>query len=479
MEWMRRIWVGLLMLIGWVLIVPGGVFAEEGDVKDSSGAKPNVVVILIDTLRADRIHAERNGRAVMPNLAAFAGTCTEFTHAVAACSWTRPSMASLFTGVYVDVHQIAYTFKKVDLKNPNSDFLSKEWLTLPEYLAGNGYDNYAFVTNANLSMPVGFGQGFAPDRYVFANNARAEEVTDRSLKAISALKPPFFAYLHYMDPHVPYDPPKAVLGELGDLPAIAPEDKNIFNSFYTFFLKKSFRANKKVKETDIQRLSEAGRERVRMLYDLECFYADRHVGRLINELLGKYPETIFIVTSDHGEEFWRRGGMGHGSTLYEEQIAVPLLVHKPGAVAQKVTRTTETMGLLPTLSTLLGFPSLEHWQGPNWFAPEHMGDRPSFARTYGLFESHGIDVEAVWKGGMKMIRDNGMSKTEVYNLEDDPLEQNDLSAVNIEWMQLGMELLDTHRASNTRLREAGIAPVEAQLDPVMLDQLKVLGYLGD
>src|SRR5690606_30515824 len=127
--------------------------------------KPNLLVIVIDTLRADRIEAVRAGAEVMPRLKAFASGGRMFTHAVSPASWTRPAMASLFTGVYPEAHHVIFSADPAKPNEPTADSLSLQFETLAEFMQGAGYRTAGVQTNANLIESFGFAQGFDTYEY--------------------------------------------------------------------------------------------------------------------------------------------------------------------------------------------------------------------------------------------------------------------------------------------------------------------------
>ena len=238
---------------------------------------PNIVFVVVDTLRADRLD-----KAWMPETRAWAESGLLFTDVVANASWTRPSVASLFTGLRPETHGA------VD----QADHLSPEISTLAEELAAGGYDTVAFVTNFGaVGAEFGFDQGFAEffeiDGTPEHRTARAADVKDRIDGWLSKRSHarPLFLYAHFLDPHDPY---------FGFSPS---------------------------------RL----RSRVREAYAGELEYFDGEFTQLrkrIAEQLG--PNTIVIFTSDHGEALGEHGMLGHGSSLYPEQADIPLAVVGPG-----------------------------------------------------------------------------------------------------------------------------------------------------
>ena len=268
----------------------------------NTGIRPNVLVYLIDTLRADHLGVYGYSHETSPEIDALAADGVVFTTAVAQSAWTRTSVASIFTGVHPRSHAV----------NGRSDSLAPEAATIATLLAEAGYGTGAYVTNANVASNFGFDLGF--DTFLHLREQDTGEVhiqsdvlTERAIMWLQDrdTSRPFFLYLHATDPHSPYTPRSPYrerfvpsrkhpelyrTRELGPMPLDREETREI--------------------------LSE-----VVGLYDAEIAFNDHHFGRLIGwlEETGLYDSTLIIVTSDHGEEFLDHGRWGHGGTLYEEQ----------------------------------------------------------------------------------------------------------------------------------------------------------------
>lgn len=285
---------------------------------------PNIVFVVVDTLRADRLD-----EAWMPATRAWAESGVLFNDVVANASWTRPSVASLFTGLRPEGHGAL----------GQEDHLPPEITTLAEELAAGGYDTVAFVTNFGaVGAEFGFDQGFAEfleiDGTPEHRTARAGEVTDRIDAWLSKRSDarPLFLYAHFLDPHDPY---------FGFSPS---------------------------------RL----RSRVREAYAGELEYFDGEFTQLrerIAEHLG--PNTIVIFTSDHGEALGEHGMLGHGSSLYPEQADIPLAVVGPGLSPGQSDARLEGHDLFDLTLALAFDPGLDL---PEWAASR---DRPTrFSSVY-------------------------------------------------------------------------------------------------
>jgi arylsulfatase A-like enzyme len=477
--------IALLILVaggGWIAAGRLSRAATPGTPAPAGGAlahKPNVVLVMVDALRADRLSCY-GGNAPTPNLCRIArdgGTIySGFSHA----SWTRPATASLLTSLVPSSHQ---TMVKAAVLPSNVD-------TLAEAFQRAGYATGAFVSGMDLSAGFGFAQGFGeyhelgPD-YAFGARESSSKLALHQIfrRAHSSLAPSirvsdfyqdsaalnrhafafldrhgasrFFLFLHYMDPHDPY-----------------------FEHPYN---------GRGVDRTTNPHPPASEAQRMRELYVGEIAYLDDHFGRLIAKLeaLGLYDESVIALVADHGEEFQEHGGYWHGLTLYDEQIHVPLLVKwsksAPAAPPDARGEPARLIDVAPTLLARAGVAVPPAMQGvdlavlPEARAP---GDRIVFAE-----ESHGGNVlRAVRTGRWKWIEANagnprGLPKQALFEVELDPGEQ-----VNVVEREPGTAAELARQASDYEARaKAGIvgSAVAAQVSPEECAQLKQLGYVED
>lgn len=306
---------------------------------------PDVIVYMVDTLRADALGSYRGEPGRTPHFDRAASEGVRFSRAYANSSWTRPSVASLLTGHYPRTHGA----------NGRFDRLRNDLPTLPEILRQRGYETVAIITNPNLASTFGFHRGFDHflELYEPVDQLRpiepqeliapAERVVDTTLEWWRRpRKKPLFLFVFSIDPHAPYTPP-------------APFDQ-LYDSDYSGTIDGSFES--------LFRLAIAGKaadprdvRHVRALYDGEVAYADHHFGRLLAELdrSRSQPAPLLIVTADHGEEFLEHGKLDHGQTLYEEVVRVPLLILWPGRIAPRTLDTPVSLvDLFPTVLSLVG-----------------------------------------------------------------------------------------------------------------------------
>ncbi len=448
-------WVGLLLLAG------GCKAPVEPEVS------PNVVLVVMDTLRADRLDATRNGKAVMPFLSRMAASGTAYRHAISPSSWTKPTMASLFTGLSPEAHGVIYSARQEDPAHPTSDRLSESHVTLAEQLQARGYRTWGYQTNANLTAALGFAQGFVAGDYHFANGAPASQVTALSLAAATEFAAPFFLYAHYMEPHAPYHVPEGLAHALGPQPEMTAYDREVLGDdgrFMAYYMDQVQTALGLQPAPTLPDLSPEGKEGVHHRYDLECLAMDQAIEGLVTGIQSVYPNTVFLFVSDHGEEFWERGGMGHGTTLFQEQVHVPYFWVGPRVPQQEIKTTVSTQ--------LLGQQLLDYLDGKaDWEKPVSSATVYSFSR--GPWPALGVQVEGVYRDGYSYLVDRRTETTSLFNLERDPKEAQDLATIAPERVRAFADLLEEHRTLD------GGAVDGAPLSEADRERLEALGYVDN
>jgi len=312
--------LGLGVLLGLLACSPAGPDAEppaEGE------RPPNIVLIVLDTVRRDRLSLYGYERPTSPNLDALARSSRTFRRAYSTSSWTAPAHASLFTGLYPAAHGVTQRDWRLD----------ESLTTLAELLAGRGYETLAVVSNAMLSAEWGFAQGF--ERYLdawqtsrerFANNrllaaTRVDEVAaDLLAELLAERRPerPLFLFVNLIGPHSPYNSCGAHCGRFVSDASVKRQG---------FGLAEHYRRPEPFSPEEIQHLSE--------LYDAEVTKVDEILGRIVETLRsrGVLDDALLVVTSDHGEAFGEGGHLGHRFNVREVTTAVPLLLHRPALFA--------------------------------------------------------------------------------------------------------------------------------------------------
>ncbi|MEM1249630.1 MAG: sulfatase [Acidobacteriota bacterium] len=294
---------------------------------DCSTAR-NVIVYLVDTLRADRTGVYGYGRGTTPRLDAFAQQSLVARHAVAQSPWTRPSVASIFTGLTTLSHGV----------NARNGVLSEELVTLAEILGESGFATAGIISNPNVAGRFGFRQGFDTYDLLRSRRNRAKDVSEEALQWLAGRdsERPFFLYLHTIDPHGPYQPEEPYREQFA--PAVGAPEK-----YRRPFMRRLVRGE----EVDTERVSRDLSD----LYDGEIAQNDAAFGNLLDQLdtLGLSDSTAVVFLSDHGEEFYEHGRWEHGRSLYGEVLDVPLILRLPGCSAQPLVGLSQHVDLLPTL----------------------------------------------------------------------------------------------------------------------------------
>ncbi|RLA94931.1 MAG: hypothetical protein DRG25_01455 [Deltaproteobacteria bacterium] len=333
------------------------------------GKKPNVVVLLLDCVRQDHLSCYGYKRKTSPNIDKLAKWGCKFNFAISQSPWTAPSVASLFTGCYPATHGAGLPFENKMFYFKASSTIRGPLESLPlmsEIFKDNGYETYFFSANALVNDNF-YKRGCRS--FVCKNKVNAEEVINYAIKNIQKFKgtkKPFFIYLHFMDSHEPLQPPEPYFNLFQ------------FNGLKNTKIHKNWRFGKvdKQKGHDYSIYKE---QRI-CVYDGSIRYADEQIGRLIGEMkkMGIMKDTIFVVMADHGEEFWEHAeleaafyhdprkmtGIGHGHTLFQELLHVPLIFAGPGVPAGKaINQPVRIIDILPTILELTDIPIPEHLEG--------------------------------------------------------------------------------------------------------------------
>lgn len=491
---MLRAWGSPVVVGGLCGVLALGTFlmgnpAEARDLpplRNAPDGAGNVLFIVVDTLRADHLPQYGYDAVETPALDEFANDAIRFNMAFANASWTRPSFASILSGRLPSNHGV---MAKVDA-------LPGEITTLPEALQEAGWQTRGIATNYNVSPYFNFHQGFdqyeymEPEFVLGADDAAAKLLLVQTLKRViekveaklghvapgSAYRDaetvnarvlewldeteqqgearegagsPWFFFVGYMDPHDPYYP--------------HPYDGTGY----------SRAANQRPDPSEAPRLME--------LYDGEIEYWDSQFGALIEDLKrrGLYDDLTIVITSDHGEEFCEHGGFWHGTTLYDEQIRVPLFVKLPGNTRGGTTigHWTQSIDLMPTVLRLLDLEVPEGVQGGDVFEGTD--------RVYAEESHEGNVLESVRErrgtDEWKIITANqgnprGLAAIELYRPDYDPGEQQNLAEESREQVTSLIEVLDEERA---RAHEGAASGEAVDLEGEAAERLQAIGYMGE
>lgn len=430
---------------------------------------PNIVLISIDSLRADRLGIYGADRDTSPAIDALAAEGALFETAVAPSPWTLASHVTLFTGMPISTHRVSAPDKKLDsARRP-----------LAQHLAELGYKTAAFVSAPFLDRAYGVDRGFetyvnfqgvdteafppTPAAHQRSHRDRsASEVVDAALawmKNDAAGPQPWFLFVHIWDVHFDYDPP-------------APYD-SMFDPDYTGNLDARFLNHNPAVHAG---MSTRDLNHIRALYDGEIRWVDSQLDRLFVALRQRErSEPILIsLVADHGEEFYEHGNKSHFKTLFDESLRVPWIVRYPGVVEPGI-RIGGVAGLedvAPTLIGLAGLAPLAEASGHNLEGPLKTGGKATRPQLlhFGLQRGlRGPDWKVTYRTDTKEALH--------YDLNLDPLEQAPKPAAEAAPKRLARLLNRLNKAYSTGETLHWDAPSELDLDPSTSERLRDLGYI--
>ncbi|MFN0206701.1 MAG: sulfatase [Planctomycetota bacterium] len=444
----------------------------------STASRPHVLLISIDTLRADALSTYGAPAGSAPALDAFAKESIIFENAIAASNYTAPSHATMLTGASPPVHGVINTLRSAPRKIP------KSIPTIAERLAGVGYATGANTAAGYVTKPFGFDRGFE----VFTEKF---EATEKKIKpaldwfqSLPAGKSGFY-FLHTYETHAPYLPKQAEARSLStkypksDIPnrlaAIfaLPEEQQLPRGHGILF-----HEEKKFTENDIECLRE--------LYRMTVLSVDAAIGSLLQDLRAKgiLKDTIVIITSDHGEEFREHKMLQH-EQVFDEIIKIPLLIRLPDARrgGVRVATTFPAADLTPTILELLSLPPSSHIDGKSrkqlvlGGKTTEVNDR---AFAFG-FRSEINKTAVVRTPALKLLEhkgENGRTWDEIYNLKADPKESEKLPSAKIPHAATLIEMLKLQRGVWAAMFEHHAPNAESGLlDAKSLEELNGIGYI--
>ena len=460
---------------------------------------PNVLLITWDTVRADHLSLHGYERNTTPNLDKFAATATVFPRAAASGDMTLSTHASIFTGVSVRSHRAHFDTPDFPEGRP----LSPKFDTLAEQLAGHGYRTIAIAANhAYLTDDFGMSQGFdyfnssaavpplgKAESYFLRQGIRdvlalfvprkmydplyrnAEEINAEAIQLVKQIKTsnaPIFMFLNYMDAHDPYLPPPPYDTEYPG------KDENFHSKLFHYLAEDIMKGNRTITTQE--------REHLDSQYDGAIAYMDNQFGQLIAALkeTDLYDETLIILTSDHGEVFGERRLFGHGISVYQDQVHVPLVIKFPNQSHGKVNANlVSSIDILPTILEIAGIEASSQLQGQSLNSENIRRSQPVVSEhfTAGFLLTwserfRGTD-RALFDGDLKIIRSSGDHR-ELYNLAKDPDEQIDLSgSVRTSLDELDMALDGWLVTSMPRFTDE----VTDKNTQETVERLKTLGYV--
>lgn len=436
---MIRSGFGLGLCVAVLLTVAG---CERPAETSGDEQRPNLVLIVIDTLRADRLAFYGHGADTTPFLTSLAERSRLYTNAHSTSSWTAPAMASLFTSLHPFQHGMHIAKLSPDRASFEVKVLPAGAPTLAESLRARGYKTFGVTDNQNVSEKPGFDRGFDRFSSTQYESALVVNKTLMSWRDDILSSQPFFLYVHYMDPHLPYHEREPWYGQH----PLAGKEGDFDDSLAR--------------------------------YDSELRFVDQHLA----ELFGGFDwpaDTVVVLTSDHGEEFGDHGGEQHGRTLYGEVVDVPLLMYAPSRWSgEKIDRRASLVDIAPTLLALSGHPG----------EPGHVG-HSLLPGTADPDDDRSIYTQLIWEetpgkgkapqesrgviqGSFKLL-DHQDQPDQLFDLRSDAGETRSVAAEHPDVVTRLSADLNEAVESAPRF-EPGIARIP--LDRKKVEKLKALGY---
>ena len=426
---------------------------------------PNLLVVTLDTTRADHVGAWGYFRDTTPVLDALARDSIVFEAAIAPMATTLPSHVSLFTATAPGEHGVL-----ANQTQGGQRFVAAPGLRpIAAIAAERGYDTAAFVSAAPLKRESGIEAGFATFDEPADPNRPSAETVGAAIDWLARARVPFLLWVHLYDAHWPYHVPRSHAGRyrtdadlereialrripahaLRPLPGVVDDARETFNA-----------------------------------YDAALRYQDEQLGRLLEALrdAGRWDDTAILVIGDHGEGLCQHGEAGHGST-WVEQLHVPLLMRVPGEPPRRVAGQISVMDALPTFLALVRAPELRfppgQPSGRDALAPG-AAPRPILSQDTGR-ERAGPHRVALTAGRWKYFRieDDGSVRDALYDLASDPYELTDVADHHADRVAALRRLAEAQLAAESARGEAlrsGLPPETRPLDPEIAKQLEALGY---
>ena len=456
-----------------------GLLILAGSCRTSEEPPPlNLILVSIDTLRADHLDSYGYQRATSPAISRLAVEGILFEQAFSQSPKTATSHMSLLTGVYPPAHRVANWNERRVRR------LSDDIPTLATLLSRSGYRTQAHTGGGNVSARLGFDQGF--DHYLEHRGARdvfagARQALDRFvLEDGAGPKTPFFLFVHTFEVHDPYLPPAEYAREFVD-PSYSGEIVGSREELERLVAGEGYWANHKEYWKRVNREDPADTQHLEDLYDGGILFTDSQFGSLMEHLrsLDLDAETIVVVLSDHGEEFLEHGGFLHNS-VFQEILHVPLILRIPGDLglpsSRRIQSVVQLVDVVPTLLEVMGLPAPEHLQGESLLpliGGQEAPARPVFSQWLA-----GGRIVALRDGDWKYIRIK--RQEQLFDLSEDPQELVDLLSMRPDVTARLQDEVDEIIGRSYAFAESTTTSRPPRLDEETRQQLEALGYLdGD
>lgn len=454
---------------GWSRVrVTNAVTVERQPARSGT---PSLLVVAIDTLRADRLGCYGAQPSRTPVLDAFASGGLVFEQSVAQSSWTLPSAATQLSGLHPRSHGVLVRSEEpteadgnsIDDVDPGTAYLPDVLMTWAEAASAAGITTFGASANPLVSPDTNLAQGFETFvSFGFDDHRQywhtGSELNDAFLSWLTRNRHlRFAAYLHYMEPHAPYSS--------ADVPVPPGMRKPIIAGRPSMFARQvNARQGPPLPAEEVAHLLR--------LYDAEVRKWDRAFAALLDGLrrLGVRDSTVIVVTADHGEQFQEHGDLTHGTHLYEELVRVPLVIAGPGVRPGRVATQVQGIDLFPTIAAVLGVPVPHGLPGRNVLGD--LDARAAFSETHDAVAPDGrhMPLLALRTPAWKLVYAPRLERYEFYDITRDPGEQHNRFATTPEAPALAAQLAAV---------AAGLPPPPPaeDADPALREKLRRLGYI--
>ena len=470
--------ISLLAALTLLLIVlKSGAPTQRPTAASLEEEAPNVVLLTVDTLRSDLLRPYGSATTIMPTLDALCENGILFRNARSAAPWTRPAMASIMTGLPPLTHRVLTRKSK----------LPERARSIAEVLSEAGYTTAAIGSNPALRSEFNFDQGFKEYRFfprdssgsslggLLLDHLRRDTDPDTSELADMAIDwisrhndQKFFLWLHILDPHMPLIPPEDYVNQNHAL-----RQTGVLFSQTT-----------PIRSGDHSPTS-SDRESLKELYKLEARYVDDNIRRVLDSLKnrGLYEESLIVIASDHGEEFWDHGGFTHGHTLYDELLRVPLCLKLPWtSEAIQIENSVSTEDIAPTIIELARVREsdqpAEHSLSRFWRSSNNTPSVEPIFSTATRF--YGDQVSVVFDD-MKYIKNIYSGEIMLFDLKSDPMEKESVAENFPDIVAQAEALIEEYLSSSVKQSQAlGLSDevLSGDLSPELAAKLRALGYVN-
>jgi len=394
-------------LIFFLIMLNTGLIIDK---KINPPPGPNIILISVDSLRADHLSCYGYTRKTTPNIDSLASEAILYKNAISSAPWTSPAISSIFTSRHPTILGFA---------TQNITILA-EYLTLTEILRENNYLTKGIISNPQLSTATNINRGFnSYDESPIRLTVSSPKITEKAIAFIKKNKNnKFFLYLHYNDPHLIYE----------------------LHESFNYYSRKYFgKINSKLSIRELRGLAKSfTKEDLEYLiacYDSEISFTDKYLGILFKKLkeMNLYNRSLIIFVADHGEEFCERGDhwIGHSKTLYQELIHVPLIIKLPEKTRAKIlNERVGTIDLAPTILHYLGLSFPRHNQQNKNLIPFTNNDKTYNNLAISATTRRGFDLQSLTWNKWKLLCDLGKNSNKLFDLKNDPKETTNVAKEN-------------------------------------------------